>query len=278
MNPEPLTPEEHRLLDEFISELVGVHFPDEKATLLEMRLRPRLQELRLRRYLDYYLLLLDNPGDELTELTHLVTNNETYFFRETRQFEALFEELLPALGETPASAGTLRVLCAGCSSGEEPYTLNIYRQLHPVQAAGVRLEIDAFDIDAERLETARRAEYGPNSLRATSEEQIHSYFTRTGSHRFRLLPRFQNGVRFARGNILERGTYPGLRQWDVVFCRNVLIYFSESAVRRAVANFATALRPGGVLFLGHAESLIGVSPAFDTIRLQRSIAYRRTAT
>ena len=275
--PLSMAPEEYQLLNEFISERFGIHFPEGKQTVLETRLRPRLQALGLGRYMDYYLLLQYRLDSEQDHLARLVTNNETYFFRETSQFEALFEEAAERLVGPPARRGSLRVLCAGCSSGEEPYTLNIFAKTRPLALGGARLRIDAFDIDAVRLRSAIDGVYGPSSLRATSEEQIHRHFSRSGVDRFSLRRRFRQDVHFALGNILEPRTYGGDGAYDVLFCRNVFIYFAEGGLRRALANFSRVLRPGGLLFLGHAESIIGVSEEFETVRLSRCIAYQRRA-
>ena len=275
LSVRPLAPEEHQLLNEVISDRFGISFPEDKASLLESRLMPRLKALRLTRFLDYYLMLQYDMDSEFEQLARAITNNETYFFRETYQFDALFDGGLERLGAVELDR-PLRVLCAGCSSGEEPYTLNIYchEQHRPSLPSG--LEITAFDIDRGRLEEAKAASYGRNSLRAASEIQIRSYFARSGADEYHLLPRYQEGIALDAGNILELSTYYRSRYYDVVFCRNVLIYFSEVAVRRTLENFAQVLRPGGLLFLGHSESVIGVSPDFDAIRLKRCIGYQRS--
>jgi len=274
---QPIAPEEYQLLNEFISARFGVHFPDGKQELLATRLRPRLQALGLSRYMDYYLMLQYRLESEQEHLTRLVTNNETYFFRETTQFEALLEEAAEGLLADATVSGTLRILCAGCSSGEEPYTLNIFAKTRPLALGGARLSIHAFDIDAARLATAGEGIYGPSSLRATSEEQIHRFFARSGTDRFSLRERYRRDVAFSRGNILEPRGYRAGAPYDVLFCRNVFIYFAEDALRRALASFASVLRPGGLLFLGHAESIIGISDDFETVRLARCIAYQRRA-
>ncbi|MFQ5350184.1 MAG: CheR family methyltransferase [Thermoanaerobaculia bacterium] len=279
MNPKtlPIAPEEYQLLNEFISERFGVHFPEGKQSVLATRLRPRLQALGLSRYMDYYLMLQYRLDSEQQHLTRLVTNNETYFFRETSQFEALLEEAAERLLAEATVSGTLRLLCAGCSSGEEPYTLNIFAKTRPLALGGARLSIDAFDIDARRLATAVEGIYGRSALRATSEEQIHRFFAREGVDQFSLRDRFREDVSFSLGNILEPRSYRTGAPYDVLFCRNVFIYFAERALRRALKSFASVLRPGGLLFLGHAESIIGISDDFETVRLARCIAYQRKA-
>jgi chemotaxis protein methyltransferase CheR len=295
--PPAMTEEEHLLLNELISGRFGITFPEHKKDLLETRLRPRLQALRLHRYLDYYLQLVCDGQGEMEVLAQLVTNNETFFFRETHQFEALLEAALDELQAGAVVPGTLRLLSAGCSSGEEPYTLGIFARQSFVRLAGTEVAIDAFDVDLSRIEMARRAEYGRSSLRALAPEQIERYFTPltpltppagpaapnplhpfpsllTEPERFSLKPAFRGGVRFASGNILDVLSF-GALPYDALFCRNVLIYFAEPALHLAVRHFARALRPGGLLFLGAAESIIGLSDQFETVRLRDTIAYRK---
>ena len=268
-----MSSEEYLLLNEHISGRFGISFSEPRRQVLEIRLRPRLKALRLRSFRDYYLYLQCDTNGESQKLAEAVTNNETYFFREPE----VLSDLLAAAPGLAGRDGTLRVLCAGCSSGEEPYTLGLLA--HP-QAAGrhrARLDIDAIDIDHGRLALARQAEYGRSSLRLLQQEEIDRYFTAAGPGRWSLKPMFRTGIRFAWGNLIDLPTLPvtaGL--CDAVLCRNVLIYFSESAVHRAVQSFATLLRPGGLLVLGATESIIGLSSRFETFRLGRGIAYRRT--
>jgi chemotaxis protein methyltransferase CheR len=270
-----MTQEEYLLLNEFITEHFGIHFPEEKLEILAGRLRSRLQILHLRRYMDYYLHLHYDPDGELGQLARAVTNNETYFFRETLQFEALLGDGLDPLRKSSAFDGTLRLLCAGCSSGEEPYTLNIYCRESILGLAGTTVEIHGFDIDTERLDMARGALYRPYSLRCTTQQQVRRYFQADSDQRYRLKPLYQEGVRVFFANILDLDSYRPPLPYDVVFCRNVLMYFSEAALRKAIDHFAQVVRPGGFLFLGHAESIIGMSPEFETVRLGSCIAYQR---
>jgi chemotaxis protein methyltransferase CheR len=295
--PEAMTQEEYLLLNELITGEIGVSFPEHKRDVLESRLRPHLASLRLRHYLDYYYLLQGGDEAEKLRLAELVTNNETYFFRETQQFEALFDHALDDLKAGAATPGSLRLLSAGCSSGEEAYTLAIIARQNFVRLAGTALTVDAFDVDRSRIAAARRAEYGGGSFRATTREQLERYFlpvapppgTGTGGGngvlpaagppgaegRFSVKPFFQGGLRFNSGNILELDSFAAPVAYDAVFCRNVFIYFSEPALHRAVDNFAAVLRRGGLLFLGHAESIIGLSDHFETVRLRNLIAYRK---
>jgi chemotaxis protein methyltransferase CheR len=267
-----MTQEEYLLLNELISGRYGICFPESRRQMLESRLRPRLEALHLRRFRDYYLHLQCEQNGEYHRLAEVVTNNETYFFRERQQLETL-------LGEAPGlacRAGALRILSAGCSSGEEPYSVGILARLHAERLAGLRVEIDAVDIDPRCIALAQRAEYGRAALRALSPGEIERHFLAAGPELWSLKPAYRHGIRFAWGNLLDPATLPRpAAGYDAVLCRNVLIYFAESALRRAVSHFAALLRPGGLLFLGAAESIIGLSDRFDTLRLGGGIAYRR---
>lgn len=272
--PVEMTVEEHLLLNEVIERQFGLSFGEGKREFLESRLRPRLQALHLRRFIDYYLHLQYDLETEVDHLARLITNNESYFFRETYQFEGLFQEGLPRMRAGHWSGSRVRFLCAGCSSGEEPYTLNIFAREHADEGVGTST-IDAFDIDQDRLRTARVGIYGSSSLRTLEEGDRETYFEPREGERYRLRDEYREDVGFFPGNILDLSTYDTRGPYDVVFCRNVLIYFSEEAFQRAVENFASVLRPGGLLFLGHSESLIGRSTRFETVRLERCIAYRK---
>ncbi len=272
--PASLTLEELALFNELLSNKLGLHFPEHKLEILESRLLPRLRANRVQRFMDYYLLLQYDLERELDPLTQAITNNESYFFRETVQFEALDGTRLDQLAQE-GRRGTLRLLSAGCSSGEEPYTLNIFVRGYPAALRADALSIDAIDVDNQRLEMARRAIYRSTSLRALTPEQVDRYFIRRDGESFELREAFRRGVRFEHGNIVDRAAFSRLELYDAIFCRNVLIYFSESALKCAIDNFARAVRPGGLLFLGHSESIIGLTQAFQTERLGQCIAYRR---
>ncbi len=270
-----LTIEELALFNELFASNFGLHFPEHKLEILESRLQPRLRANGVQRFMDYYLLLQYDLARELDPLTRAVTNNESYFFRETSQFEALGGAKLDELCQGGPLPGKLRFLSAGCSSGEEAYTLNIFARGFPAALTPGTLSIDGIDIDSERLEMARRAIYRPTSLRALTAAQTSRYFVRHDTEGFELRQNFRRDVEFHYGNILDLDSLSGFEQYDAVFCRNVLIYFSEPALKAAVENFARVVRRGGMLFLGHSESIIGLTKAFQAERIGSCIAYRR---
>ena len=234
-----------------------------------------MRALRLRRYYDYYLQARCDLDGERTRLAELVTNHESYFFREMEQIEALFEYALPCLRAEAATPGMLRLLSAGCAGGEEAYTLGLCARRRFAAVAGSTMTVDAFDVDASRVAMAQQAVYGPGALRVTPAELRQRYFTPVGADRWELKPAYRAGSRFYWGNIVDLETFAPAVPYDAVFCRNVLIYFSEPALHRAADHFAEVLRPGGLLLLGACESIIGLSSRFETVRLGPAIAYRR---
>lgn len=297
MHPSPeLSLEELALFNELFAQRFGLHFPEHKLEILESRLMPRLRANHLQRFVDYYLHLQYDFEREQDELTQAITNNESYFFREISQMKALDGEVISGL-RAGGEIGWLRCLSAGCSSGEEPYTLNIF--LRHILNEGSLCSIDAIDLDSERLSQAKAGVYRPSSLRALAPEQIATYFIQHSLDAFELKRHVRKGVNFRRGNILHLDAGPdGAKSWsaknggaknggaqnggarnnayDAVFCRNVLIYFAEPALKAAIDEFARVLRPGGLLFLGHSESIIGLTSSFQAERLGSCIAYRRT--
>ncbi len=271
-----LAGEEFYLINEVLEKRFGLYFPEHKRAILESRLRPRLHALHLWRFRDYYFVLQSDPG-EVQRLATLVTNNETYFFRERYQFTALINELRQDVNGRDIGSTTLRVLCAGCSSGEEAYTIKFYTQDNRESLTSLYTEINAFDVDPVRVVMARQAEYRPRSLREMSEDQIGRYLTPAGPERYSVKAQYRSGVDFSSGNLMDLRSFRRPQPYDVVFCRNALIYFSEAAFRWAIDNLAEVLRPGGWLFLGHSESIIGMTNKFESVRLDGCMAYRRLA-
>jgi chemotaxis protein methyltransferase CheR len=265
-----------KLLGDLIQERFGLTFEGVRQDILASRLGPRLRELHLDSPRAYYEYLRFHPqrDAEFDRLPALVTNNETYFFRETRQFDLLVDHVVPER-RANAPGRTLRILSAGCSSGEEPYSVGIALQ-SAGHAPGRVWEIDACDLNADRIARAKEAVYDEGSLRACDAETRRRYFTPEGD-RSRLRERYRAGVRFFQSNLLtpgfalERGTY------DVVLCRNLLIYFGDGAFDRVIGLLGRALLPGGYLFLGHSESLFDRTTELVPVVVGGAVVYRKPA-
>jgi chemotaxis protein methyltransferase CheR len=267
-------PADLKLLGDLIQERFGLTFDGMRQEILASRLRPRMRELRIETPRAYYEYLRFHPqrDAEFDRLPALVTNNETYFFRETRQFEILIDHVLPER-RAAAPSRPLRLLSAGCSSGEEPYSLAIALHNAGLPLAGKSWEIDACDLNPERIVRAREAIYDETSLRACDPESRRRYFTAEDG-RFRLKDRYRAGLRFFQSNLLAPG-FALERPYDVILCRNLLIYFCDSAFERLIGLFARSLAPGGYLFLGHSESLFDRSCEFVPVVVGGSVIYRK---
>ncbi|HUF36579.1 MAG TPA: protein-glutamate O-methyltransferase CheR [Gemmatimonadales bacterium] len=266
---------EWKLLTDLIQERFGLTFDGVRCEILEARLRPRMRDLHLPGLRDYYHYLRFHPEreTELGRLMPLITNNETYFFREPHHFDVLVRHVIPerrdALRRRP-----LRLLSAGCSSGEEAYSIVIALQNAGLELAGIRWEIDACDLNPDRIAQAREGMYDAGSLRACDDESRRRYFKEAGG-RFQLRERFRKGVRFFVANLsAPNGTF-GWRTYDAILCRNMLIYFGEEAFDAVIGLFARSLCPGGYLLLGHSESLLDRATDFVPVSFGTGVVYRK---
>jgi chemotaxis protein methyltransferase CheR len=268
---------ELKLLTDLIEERFGLTFQGIRLEILESKLRPRLRELHLSSVRDYYQYLRFHPDreSELARLPAMVTNNETYFFRETHQFDLLVSDVIPerraALRGRP-----LRILSAGCSSGEEPYSLAISLHNAGLALAGVTWEIDGCDLNLERIARANEALYQESSLRACDADARRKYFVAEPGG-FRLRDKYRTGVRLFHTNLMAPNGALGWSVYDVILCRNMLIYVSDDAFGNLVGLFARSLLPGGYLFLGHSESLLDRKTAFAPAMLGGAVVYRKLA-
>jgi len=266
---------EWKLLSDLFHDRFGLVFEGIRRSFLEPRLAPRLRDLRLASYREYYHYLLFHPQreGEIGQLKVLLTNNETYFFRESHQLALLTNHLVPAL--MPRLEGRpLRVLSAGCSSGEETYSIVMQLQNAGLELRGVTWQVDGCDLNPRRLATAREAVYDANSMRGVPQEVRERHFDMVDL-RFALRERHKKGVRFFEANLVDPAAGIGWGPYDVIFCRNVLIYFSESSFDAAISALARCLARGGTLMLGHSESLIDRRSDFVPICIDGSIVYRK---
>jgi chemotaxis protein methyltransferase CheR len=273
-----MSEEEFRLLRDLIHAHCGIWFRDDMRFVLERRLAPRLAVHGLTRYLDYHRFVRFDPRGlgELGEATDLLTTNETYFYREPLQLRAFEREILPALASRTSGERRLRVLSAGCSTGEEPYTLAILLKASGL-FGGWELEVVGADISRRCLDVARAATYGEHAFRSVEGDAMRRWFhLRQG--KWVLDESVRRMVRFTAANLLDDRGLASVGRVDVVFCRNVMIYFDVSARKQALRRLHDKLRPGGWLLLGHSESLINVSADFELVHLTDDLVYRRPLT
>lgn len=264
-------------LGKVIYERSGIHFPDTKKYVLESRLSRRLQELEMDDYDQYISFLTMGPyqQEEFQEMFNKITINETSFFRNEPQLAVFENQILPELLEARKGQKRLRIWSAACSSGEEPFTLAI--QVH--RSLGVRLmdwriEILGTDISELALSTALSGRYTDYALRTTPPTMKQRYFKHAGAF-WELDPTIRQMVNFEVLNLKDRLAAKRHGQWDVIFCRNVLIYFDNAMKTQVVGTFAEQLRPDGTLFIGHSETLRGLDVPFDQMPIPQGFCYRK---
>lgn len=266
-----ITPEETRLLQERIVEHCGVSLGADAGFLFERRLGVRLEALSLasfREYFHYISYDLDGPA-ELEDCIERITTHETYFFREQFQLDAFRLEIIPQL--VRADRGPA-VWSAGCSTGEEAYTIAMLLAEAAPQAASL---VIGSDISRKVLATAQQGVYGPASFRTTDDAVRDRQFIPAGPGLWRVPPSIRRMCSFVHLNLLDVARFATLGRLDVIFCRNVLMYLSSPARHRIVEAFYDALVPGGFLLLGHSESLLNVTTRFDLVHLSSDLVYRR---
>jgi len=287
---KPLKPDfrlsdaEFRMFSELIRTHCGLHFGDDSRFLLENRLARRLHELDVPSFAAYhYRLRNQGPGDnELSMLVDELTTNETYFFRESGQLRALIHEIFPELQMNRGSRDSTRkkspinVWCAGCSSGEEPYSIAIMAREIGMRP-GVDLRVYASDISTRALRKARQGTYREASFRETDDGLRDKYFVEK-DRLWQISGEIKKDVDFIHLNLMDRSKIALLGLMDVILCRNVIIYFDSETKGQVIKTFYEKLRPGGHLLLGHSESLINLSTQFELRHLRNDLVYRRPSS
>jgi chemotaxis protein methyltransferase CheR len=277
-----LKPDEFRLLRDLFAARTGLHFGPESRFTLERRLRERLMVLKLASFAEYhhYLRFGIRAVEEWDEAIDLLTTNETYFFREQRQLRAFQNELLPMLHTQARHTRRLAIWSAGCATGEEAYTIAILvhaSHLFPRDPASLTrwdIRIYGSDISRRCVAAARRGVYTESSFRVTNIDMRRAFF-QDRPDGWHVAEFIRQMCHFGQMNLLDEDRSRILGKADVIFCRNVLIYFDARARKTAIEVLYDRLTPGGVLLLGHSESLLNVSTAFELLHLKDDLVYRK---
>lgn len=267
--------QEQRLFQELLEEHCGVTQGLGSRAFLERKLMPRVEALGLNSLEDYYRYLRydDQKSEELEVFVDRLTTHETYFFREEQQLELLYEHVIPQWAKcNPRSP--LRVWSAGCSTGEEVYSLAILLSEHPA-LSGREFEVVGTDISREVIRRAREACYSSVSFRCTPPHLKKRYFHAKDDLSWCVNANIRARCSFGQLNLIDTERYGVLGQFDVIFCRNVLIYFASDRRPAVISGFHEALNREGYLFLGHSESLLNLSTQFYCLHLDKGLVYRR---
>jgi len=275
-----MSDEQFSKLRDVIYKRSGIHFPDNKKYILESRLGHRLAELEMDDFAQYVAFLTIGPYqvDEFQEMFNRITINETSFFRNDAQLQVFERQILPQIIQQRASTKRIRIWSAACSTGEEPYTLAI--QIH--RSLGIRLsdwhiEILGTDISERALKIANEGLYSNYAMRSTPDLIKSRFFKNEGVGQWRLNDSIREMVSFELHNLRDSLAAKRHGTWDVIFCRNVMIYFDEAMKRRVVSTFADVIAEDGTLFIGHSENIRDVSNDFKPIPVPQGFCYEKTS-
>jgi len=266
------------VLRDLIYERTGMMFEDRKRPTIQARLVRRLKAVGCETAREYYRYLRyqDTQETEFQKFIEALTTNETYFFRESPLLRCFADEALPMITDKKRKNHdyTISVWSAGCSTGDEPYTLAIILRecLDDWQDWNFRLQ--ASDIDTQVLATARRASYCSRAVQDVPDVYMSKYF-KLHMGEFQVTEDIKRMVTFKQINLMDRPTMRSQVGFDFIFCRNVLIYFDDASRKQVLSSFYNSLTPGGFIFLGHSESVGRISAAFELMRLNNGIVYRR---
>lgn len=265
------------MLRSFVYEHTGIYFQDNKRYLLESRIGRRLQTLGLPDFSAYFDFVRNGGFHrEMPQLVNAITINETYFFRNIPQLEAIENEIVPELarGRERFNSRPLRIWSAASSTGDEAYSMAmmIREKIQP-RWPDLSFELVGTDINSEVIEKARTGVFGTYAVRNVPPEYM-KYFS-VDAERYTLRPDIRNAVTFKCLNLMNRAGMSTMRGFDVIVCANVLIYFDGPSRQKVVESLYNSLKPGGYLMVGFSETLYGITQAFQPVRFDRTIAYRK---
>jgi chemotaxis protein methyltransferase CheR len=270
-----LNAEEYQRLCEFLYRRTGMAFNEAKRYYVERRVIERMTATGSESFSGYFARLRTDTQEEVEQLVNALTVNETYFYREEHQLSCLTDDLLPARLPVKRAGEPFRIWSLPCSTGEEPYSLAIWLLENWPLVDEYEIEIIGSDIDTDVLELARNGVYGKRALTRLPTTVVEKYFAPAGPDTWKIMDDLRSSVQFTRVNIMDATETRGHGRFDVIFCRNMLIYFDDASRRIAAENLFEQLAPGGFVCLGHTESMSRISPLFSVRRFADAIVYER---
>ncbi len=260
---------------EYFYRKTGISFENTKRYFVDKRLVDRIEATASSNFREYFTFMrFEASGEELQHLTNLMTVNETYFMREEYQLKCLVDSILPEVISRKQDTAPIRIWCMPSSSGEEPYSIAMFLLEHWPLISDWDVEIIASDIDTRILQKARAGLYSARSVQNLPAQWLKKYFHPVGDD-FQICEDLQQAVEFTRVNLTESGDTRSYRNFDVIFCRNLLIYFDDLSRKAAAETFFDILKPGGFICLGHSESMSRISPIYKIRKFPEAIVYQK---
>lgn len=271
-----ITKEDFVKFRELFYRKTGIHFDDSKRYFVDKRLIERIEATDAGTFRNYFVnLRFQASGDELQSLVNAMTVNETYFFREEYQLKCLVTNMLEEVTRRKRDSGPIRIWSMPSSSGEEPYSIAMYLLEYWKGIEEWDVELFASDIDTNILERARRGLYSPRSVHNLPATLLEKYFKQQKSGDYQLIDDIRQSVEFSRVNLMSAADVKAYKGFDIIFCRNLLIYFDDLSRRQAADTFFDALNPGGMICLGHSESMSRISSLFQVRKFPEAIVYQK---
>lgn len=274
-NKEVFTLDEFLKLRDFFYRKTGIFFEENKRYFVDKRVGERLAATKMdfREYFTH--LRFQASGEELQQLINLMTVNETYFFREEYQMRCMVESMLPEIVKHKKRGDSIKIWSIPTSTGEEPYSLAIYLLEYWDAVNDYEIEIIGSDIDTHVLSAAKKGVYGGRSVQSLPKNLLRKYFAETKDGNYQICKELRGSIDWKQSNLSDRVQMRTFYDFDIVFCRNLLIYFDDVSRREAAETLYDALTPGGFLCLGHSESMSRMSNLFQIRKFPEAIVYQR---
>jgi chemotaxis protein methyltransferase CheR len=270
-----VTEEQYQLLCAHLYRETGMAIPEGKRYFIERRTAERIAATKATNFASYFAYLRAHASTELAPFINAFTVNETYFYREDYQLRCLTRDLLRSRLAVKPAGESLRLWSLPCSTGEEPFSLAVWLLENWPEVDRHDVEIIGSDIDTDVLHAAQQGVYGKRALMRLDDKLVAKYFERIADDSWRIIPDLRQSVAFSAVNVMDERETRVHGRFDVIFCRNMLIYFDDASRRVAAENLFEALRPGGYLCLGHAESMSRISALFEVRRYEDAIVDQR---
>ena len=270
-----ISSEEVERFCDFLYRRTGLSLSESKRYFIDRRLEERIAATGSPSFQAYFSLLRADADHEIEFLINSFTVNETYFYREDHQLRCMTSNLLGAIVEQRPPGSTIRIWSIPCSTGEEPYSIALWLMENWPQVDNYNVEIVGSDIDTRALRAAAEGIYGDRALMRLSRGIVDRYFKPVADSKHEIDEGLRNSIEFTRANLIDPKDMARYRDFDLIFCRNVLIYFDDASRRQAAENLYDCLRPGGYICLGHSESMSRISPLFSVCRFPDAIVYQR---
>lgn len=271
-----ISDEDFQKFREFFYRKTGILFEDSKRYFVDKRLVERIKATGHSNFRSYFTFMrFQASGEELQALTNAMTVNETYFFREEYQFKCLVNSMLPEIVQRKRPGQTIRIWSIPSSTGEEPYSIALYLTEYWPDIAHWDVELISSDIDTNVLQKAREGRYSARSVQHLPAKLLQKHFRRLPDGDYQISDDFRQAVEFTRVNLNDPADTRPYRGFDVIFCRNLLIYFDDLSRRRAAEVFFDALNPGGFICLGHSESMSRITSVFKVRKFPDAIVYQK---